>query len=393
MRSAQRRLRLSYAMVCGGPMALQSFAALWLHQQGLAAGAIGAVIGWSLCGATFLGLLTGALTARYPNPRALILLLLLGAIIAASNLAFARTSHARIAGWCGLSLCAGLCVPLLDATAFLKMRSGVQFCATRSAASLSYLCGSLAVGFASSHSGVIWAFPVWGLASTGLALIVVALLFPRDKVDPQPLCADGETTSSDHRPAAEWMLPAVLVLCAAGLVEASHALNAIVMLEWRAKGYTPQLCAMLWQVGALSDIILLWVLSRVTVRSEHLLVIGGIAAEIRWFGMASGASLPMTIVLQMLHALSATGTYIATAQLIDRLMPARWRITGQTAVWGVLGDLAKGVAIISTGHLYETYGVHAFRLMAGLASVGTGVALCAVAALRRKKVRRASKKG
>jgi PPP family 3-phenylpropionic acid transporter len=167
----------------------------------------------------------------------------------------------------------------------------------------------------------------------------------------------------------------MLALAAAGLIQASHGLNSMAMLTWRARGVSDGLCGILWETGQLADIAFLWWLSCHPQSPSRLLLWGAAAAVVRWAGFAAAPLITVLFGLQMLHALSFTATYVSSVQLIAELIDERDSLLAQAMHWAVATGLFTGVGVVGAGVLYESWGVAGYWLMCGLAVLGLSLAL------------------
>jgi PPP family 3-phenylpropionic acid transporter len=120
---------------------------------------------------------------------------------------------------------------------------------------------------------------------------------------------------------------------------------------------------------------LLWVLGRYPIAPSRLLVLGGVGAVVRWTLFALSPPLPVLFVLQPLHALSFTATYVAAVQLIDQLVADRHGVFAQALYWGLTTGLCTGAGVAGAGFLYQRAGANGYWAMCALALVGLAVAL------------------
>lgn len=158
----------------------------------------------------------------------------------------------------------------------------------------------------------------------------------------------------------------VLVLLAAGLVQASHAmLYGFGSIYWRDIGFSGTFIGMLWAVGVVAEIILFQYSTKIlkSFSPIQFIFIGAVGAFIRWALFPYLESQTEIFILQILHAISFGAVHIGTMHFIMRSVPEEHIGTGQ-GVGFVLGGLAMGFLLLISGTLYEALYAEAFGVMA-----------------------------
>ena len=381
-RRAGLRRGLGYAVVFGGPGAVQSFAALWLQSRGLGVAEIGPVLGATLCVRLAVGPLIGVWAERFAHLSTPLARLCLAVAIAASlSMLCPGLLLPILLGWSLPSICCGACTPLLDAANLQGAhRRPDLFCWPRLAGAAATLVGSLAFGVAATLFGIGAAMPVWSLAS-GLGAAWVLWRLGMAPADPERAAAQTPLAATGTERAGL----AMLALAASILVQASHGFNALLMLDWHAQGRSALQCALLWQIGPVADIALFWLLGRIATPPATLLALAAAAATLRWIGYALSPSLWMICLLQTLHALSATGSYIAAVQLVDRMVPPHRRVLAQVTSWAMLGGVAKGLVTLASGPIGAGSTRDGYWIMALLAAAGLLLSLVLTFLLRHSR--------
>ena len=80
--------------------------------------------------------------------------------------------------------------------------------------------------------------------------------------------------------------------------------------------------------------------------------------------------------IQATHALTFTATFIASLQLIERLVPPSSASAAQTLNSALSGGILIGLATVASGALYDALGALSYLVMAAIAAAGlVGVAL------------------
>jgi len=169
----------------------------------------------------------------------------------------------------------------------------------------------------------------------------------------------------------------VLLLIVSSLIQGSHATYYnLSTVHWNAHGIGQEQAALLWAEGVLAEIVLFF-LARNSIeklRPTTILIIGGLAAAVRWVVLAYTTSFAVLLAANWLHGLSFGATYLGALRALDRRVPAHQRATAQ----GLLGAASSGIGMVLGallgGFVYERWGGAAFLTMAALGLCGAGLA-------------------
>jgi PPP family 3-phenylpropionic acid transporter len=258
--------------------------------------------------------------------------------------------------------------PIVDAAAMQAAHgAGFSFGRVRMVGSIAFLATIAAAGVLVDRAGSDVVLP---LLLVGIALMVAtSLALPRG----------GAVAGAARQP--WWTLlrqrPVVLLLVAAALIQGSHATYYnLSTLHWRRHGIEEATAGVLWAEGILAEIVLFFV-ARGTVerlRPTTLLLLGGVAAALRWVVIGATTSVPVLLLTNWLHAASFTATYLGSLRALERRVAPHERATAQ----GLLGAATSGVGMVVCGLLggwaYERAAGFAFFLMAAFALLGAGLA-------------------
>jgi len=175
-----------------------------------------------------------------------------------------------------------------------------------------------------------------------------------------------------------------LTIAATVLIQCSHGfVNAFGPLLWKASGHDENFVALAWAAALVTEIGFFFAAGRWLggARNAFLfLVLGGIAATLRWLWMASDPGTLGLYAAQALHGVSCAAVQLGPAYLLAELF-GRERIA-QSQGWLAAGNAAgSALAVYASGPLYESFGVRGYLGMAALSAAG--LALTAVIALRR----------
>jgi PPP family 3-phenylpropionic acid transporter len=181
----------------------------------------------------------------------------------------------------------------------------------------------------------------------------------------------------------------VLLVLAGGCIQASHAVfYAFSALHWRSLGITDTWIGILWALGVVAEIALFAVSARALawLGAAGLIVLGGVAAVVRWSIMACDPAFWMLFPLQCLHAFTFGATHLGALNLIQTYVPQGRTSTAQSAHSALAMGLIMGTVTFCAGLVFEPLGRLSFLVMAALAAAGLLVAiiLAALPAARRR---------
>lgn len=157
-----------------------------------------------------------------------------------------------------------------------------------------------------------------------------------------------------------------LVLLAAGIIQASHALvYSFGSIYWQSLGYSGLMIGLLWGIAVAAEVVLFqygnWLIKNIG--TMRLFAIGGVAAVLRWSIFPLDPGLTGFFALQMLHGLSFGAVHIATMYFIMETVPEE-RIASAQGVGFVLAGVVMALAVFSSGIVYQTFAAQGFWIMA-----------------------------
>ncbi|MGJ5205755.1 MFS transporter [Bradyrhizobium sp. HKCCYLR20261] len=254
-------------------------------------------------------------------------------------------------------------VPLTDAYALRGVLSfGLNYGRLRLWGSAAFivgtlLCGALADIVASSE--LIWIIVAVALCGAASSLLLQALPpLPRSSGPAQ----DGRSLLG--RPSF------FCIIGASALIQASHAAYyTFSAIEWKAQGLSGLTIAWLWTMGVLAEIVVFAVSPRLTLASANLVVIGGVAAVLRWALTAQEPHALGLAAVQISHGFTFGLTLVGTMGLLVRQVPPQLTARGQgyyAAASGVVGSAASALS----GPVYAAYGPGVYYVMAAMAGAG-----------------------
>jgi PPP family 3-phenylpropionic acid transporter len=364
-----------------GGVALPFFP-VWLETRGLTDAEIASCVALPMALRVVLTPFAGMFADRAPNRRFVVRIFL-----AASFFVFLFAWPA--VGFWPILITTGaamvlyqLSLPIGEALALTGVRRfGLDYGRMRFSGSVTFILTNLVAG---TIVGMVAPEAIFWLMVGGLAAgMVVGFALP---VTPPAVRALDDATRPEPRRAGEVLgNPALLaVLAAASLVQASHGVvYSFGSLYWQGLGFSGPEIGVLWAVGVVAEIVLfLW--SGAAVRrigDYNLIVIGALAAILRWSLLPIDFGLVGFLFVQCLHGLTFGATYLGMQHTIARIVPDEMTASAQGIYAMMAGILMAGTTAIA-GPLYCAFGAGAFLAMV----VPALVALVVLVIYRRREL-------
>lgn len=253
--------------------------------------------------------------------------------------------------------------PLTDAYALRGvMRYGLDYGRLRLWGSAAFVIGALACGLLAD---VMTAEKlIWVIVALAALCVVGSLVLPR--LDRPPTGKPGP-----HGASTLLRDPGFLaIIMAAALIQGSHAAYyTFASITWQAQGLDGLTIAGLWVLGVLAEIVVFALSPRLTLQPATLLVIGAIAAVMRWLVTAQEPQVAVLAVVQLAHGLTFGLTQVGTMGLLVRHVPAHVMARGQGYLAACSGIIGSSASILS-GLVHARHGQGVYVLMAAMAGSG-----------------------
>jgi PPP family 3-phenylpropionic acid transporter len=365
------RTGVFYSIMFAGTGVSLPYISLWLRSKGLSGAEIGVVLAAPMLARVF----TGASLAVWADSFVLrrTALTFLGLTASASYLAlylFPGFGPA-LAAWFVAATCAGVMIPLTDVLTMRRSRvEGFSFARPRAAGSFAFIIANIAMGWILTRAPVD-AIVGWIIISFACAALAARMILPPEPVHDSP----DRPTAARFKGLGALLSDRVFVVAivSVGLIQATHAFQyGFSSLVWKRQGLSEGIVGLLWGTGVAAEIAFLWFLEpwRRQVGPWRLLVLGGLAAVVRWGGLALAPPLWLLWPLQALHALSFAATFMAGLQIVERLTPRESATAAQTLNSSLSSGLLIGLATVASGPLYDRYGAGGYVAMAAIAMLG-----------------------
>ncbi|MDD9339223.1 MAG: 3-phenylpropionate MFS transporter [Providencia heimbachae] len=344
------------------------FWSVWLQGEGIDAEMIGVLLGVGLA-ARFLGAMF--ITPLVKEPSTLITALrILAALSLLFSVGFAFGSH-----WAwllfvmiGFNLFFAPMVPLGDSLAGTWQKQFTfDYGKIRVWGSIAFIIGSSLMGYLAGvwgHKAIMMA-----LIISCLAMLLAAMLKPA--IMPSGAAKIEGTSKITFKQLVADKNVVRFLVCVTLLQGAHAAYYGFASLFWKEAGYSDLVIGNLWSLGVVAEVIVFMLSHRLFRRwsARNLLLLSAFCGIIRWGLMGAFTTLPVLVVVQILHSGTFTVCHLAAMRFIsarkeNEIIPLQ----------GVYSALATGggLAIITiiVGYIYErapaNHGV-VFYLMALLA--------------------------
>lgn len=359
------RLALYYAAFFVVVGILLPFWPVWLEARGLSAEEIGILLAISVGAKVVSNPVVAHLADRSGERRRPMAVLAVAAFSAFVLFSFADGFWPLLAVSLLFYLAWPPIMPLGESLTMLAARDrGIDYGRVRLWGSLAFIGAAVGGGWAlvGQPAGMIY----WmALAAIGVAVAA---------------CAQVPDLRSDR--SAGGRLPMVqvlrdgrfrLFLVAAALVQGSHGVYyAFGTLHWQSAGYGEDVIGGLWAEGVIAEVVLLALGARLIRRigAERLLILGGVAAAVRWTATGLTDALPVLIGVQMLHAFTFGAAHLAAVHFITRAVAPALSATAQSLYAALVMGLGMGIMLFAAGRLYAEFAGHAYLAMGVLGVLG-----------------------
>lgn len=348
------------AFVVGG--LVTPFLPVWLKDKGLGAEEIATCMAFPLAARIVFMPIGSWLADHMPNRRMAIVLFSLLALLLFIP-ATMVTTYWPLLLLSGLAITVSwLAMPALDALALTGVRRfGLDYGKMRVWGSISFVAVSLVGGLIFGHFGAPILTP---LLIGGFAVaFVMAFLLP---VTPRVVRAMDDASAPVRRSA--WSVlasPSFLVIVGStSLIQASHCIfYSFGTIHWEALGFSGGEIGLLWAIGVLAEITTFALSGRFgALKAETLILIGALAAIVRWALFPIATSLAFSLALQSLHGLTFAAAFVGMQVAIARTVPDEMTASAQGFCQMASGAL-MALTTFMGGPLYARFGVESIWVM------------------------------
>ncbi len=340
------------------------FWGVWLEDQGLSSGAIGSLfsIGLALRFVSSLSLLPRVSTGQG-------LLRLLRILAFLTLLVFTVLFYLQGELWLAIitllvNFLMAPMIPLGDIIgARLVKQIGLDYGRTRLWGSLSFIAGSTCIGWFIARYGT--QAILWGIVCATLVMWLLSLLRLAPRLE------DG--SSAQQVPGQSILslckrTQVLLFLIIVGAVQGSHgAYYAFSAIYWSREGLSEVSIAWLWAIGVFAEVLLMRFTRKLFSRwsIKQMLLLGLIAAILRWLVLALTTDVYLLAMVQTFHAFTFAVTHLAAIRYIG-LQKNVEMVRYQSLYSGLALGLMTALFTYIAGVLFESLQGDIFLMMSVL---------------------------
>lgn len=366
------RLGLFYSAIFVGTGAASPYMPVWFAHHGLSGAQIGMILSLPMLARAFTAPLLAVWADSFKLRRTALSFMSLGVAAAYALMALPMGFAGWTLVWFAASSAFSTISPLTDVIVLNRARrDGFNFGWPRGIGSVAFIVANVVMG-----AVLTWGSPdlvlVWITAAVALTALAARFLLPPDPVDEAgeaPRAADRFAGIGALLRDRAFMTAAI----AAGLIQSAHAFYySFSTLVWKAQGLPESMTGVLWAVGVAAEVAFMWFMEpwRRRVGPRNLLLLGGVAAMIRWTALAFAPPLWLLFPLQILHVLSYAATFLASLQLIERLSTPQNASAAQALNSALSSGMLMGLATLASGPLFDRFGAQGYFLMTAMCAAG-----------------------
>lgn len=353
------------------------FFAVWLDWRGLSASEIGIIMAAPYLLRLIVTPSVAVFADHHRSHRQTIIALTVLATVLALSLKFASGFWPVLLIAVPFLLAITTIMPLAETVAVAGVKAaGADYGRMRLWGSLTFIVASFAAGLTIDDYGAGLIAPM--LAATAAITAAAAYLLPR----PAAAAPDDPNSSRRlawHDAARLASSPLFLIfLLAAGAVQGAHAmLYTFGAVHWRGQGLSTAWVGVLWAVGITAEIMVFAWSAALIERygASRLMLIGSIAAAVRWVIMAFDPPLVVLFPLQALHGLTYGAAHAGAIRFIQTAVPETSQGSAQAFYATIAAGVAHGAATMLSGWLYGSLQGGTYFIMALMALIGVAASL------------------
>lgn len=369
------RLGLFYAALFVGTGASSPYIPVWFASQGLSGAEIGLILSAPMLARTVTAPAIAVWADSFGLRRTPLIIMCLTVAAAYGALAAPFGFAWWFAVWFLASTVMSTSIPLTDVIVFNRARQdGFNYGWPRGIGSAAFIVANVGVGAMlvrySPNLVLVWI----------TAAALVAALGARTLLPPDPVREGGHASKLSERLAGVSSLlrdrDFMLTVLSVGLIQSAHAFYySFSTLAWKQQGIPESMTGVLWGVAVSIEVAFMWFMEpwRRRIGPRTLLVIGAVAALVRWTALGFSPPLWLVFPIQALHTFTYAATFMASLQLVERLSTPANASAAQTINSALSGGMLMGAATIGSGWLFDHAGAHgyfAMALMSGLGLIG-----------------------
>jgi MFS transporter, PPP family, 3-phenylpropionic acid transporter len=348
---------------------------VWLHWRGLTSEEIGFIVGVPI----FVRVLATPAIAAYADARGnhrRVIIALAGLSLALALLMSGLTTFwSLMLAAVPFSIAVSSIMPLTETVAVAGVRAaGHDYGRMRLWGSFTFLLATAGTGaLVDAIDGRVGIFVL--IAGT-VATFGASLLMPKPT---EEALAQARAPQPPGAGLALLTSPVFLLfLLSVGAINASHVtFYTFGAIHLKSQGVSGTAFGAMWAVSVFAEMALFSMSGAIAGRFGplNLILVGGVAAVIRWGAMSLDPGLGVALMLQALHALTYGATHLGAIHFMARAVPNVGAGTAQAFYSSLASGLVTGVATIVAGQLYPHLGGKSYLVMAAIAALGIAAAI------------------
>jgi len=366
------RLGLFYSAIFVGTGASSPYMPVWFAHHGLSGAQIGLILSLPMLARAFTAPLLAVWADSFKLRRTALCFLSVGVAVVYLLMALPLGFAGWLLVWFAASSAFSTISPLTDVIVLNRARrDGFNYGWPRGIGSVAFIVANVVMG-----AVLTWGSPdlvlVWITAAVSLTALAARFLLP-----PDPVHEEGYVAKAADRFAGVSGLlrdPGFMTaVIAAGLIQSAHAFYySFSTLVWKQQGVPESMTGILWATGVAAEVLFMWFMEpwRRRIGPRNLLVMGAVAAIVRWTALAVAPPLWLIFPLQILHVLTYAATFLASLQLVERLSTPQNASAAQALNSALSAGMLMGVATMASGPLFDRFGAQGYFLMAAMSLAG-----------------------
>lgn len=263
-------------------------------------------------------------------------------------------------------------IPLLDGIAISASAAGrLDYGRVRLWGSASFIAASVAGG--AVLEGRDPSLVLRGLQASAAVLFLATLWVAHGSA---PAVARTPAKAGERDAVGDTPGIVVFLACASCLMAAHGVLYGFATKHWQNVGIEESTIGWFWGVGVIAEVVLFALGTRVVawIGPRGLLIVAGIGGVVRWAGLGSTSEVPITFLIQLLHATTFGALHLgAMAWVRSHVAPGA--IHRATSLYVALpSGAALALSMSAGGWLFERFAGQAYYAMFGLAVIGAVLA-------------------
>jgi PPP family 3-phenylpropionic acid transporter len=349
---------------------VSAFWPLWLTDRGITETDIGIILASGVFAKVFVSPSIALLADRRGDRKRLMIILTFCSAAVFSTFQYVDSFWSILLVTVIFFLAWSSILPLGESLTILNTRAhGLDYGRLRLWGSVGFIVATVGGGLILTGRNVDTIF--WLILASAISVFVVCWFLPNTK-----------TEKSDQGKVPLWTMLTdgkfVLFIAACALIQSTHSIYyGFGTIHWKNAGFDEITIGALWAEGVLAEIILFIYGTKLIAKlgSSQLILLGGLAAIIRWTITGLSDDLSVLVVLQALHAFTFGATHLGAMHYISDTVTPNQSATAQSLYAVAVSGVGMAIGLALSGKLYATFSGGAYFVMAGVGLVGFILAL------------------